>query len=76
MIEAPTPSPETGSAPEPDQKEDSMISRSTVRPFLVVLLALVIPVLVGCSSGGSVVQATPQNPADLPMPNQPTPTFE
>jgi hypothetical protein len=53
-----------------------MISRSTVRPLLVVLLALVIPVLAGCSSGGSVVQATPQNPADLPVPDQPAPTFE
>ena len=53
-----------------------MKSRSANSLLLAVVLILLIPALYGCSSGGQTVQATPQNPADLPVPDQLAETLE
>lgn len=53
-----------------------MKSKTAACALVIVILVLVLPALIGCSSGGSVVQAKPQNPADLPMPDQSADAFE
>ncbi len=53
-----------------------MKSRKFTCPLLIVVLVLVLPALVGCSSGAATVQAKPQNPADLTIPDQPARAVE
>ena len=46
-----------------------MKPRTSTWSLLTVVLILLLPALIGCSSGGQMVQATPQTPADLPTPD-------
>ena len=46
-----------------------MKPRTSTWSLLTVVLILVLPALIGCSSGGTMVQAKPQTAADMTAPD-------